>query len=77
MDVREAVEFFLLRALVNGTVIGDFFLTGRASECRLREGRAAAGAVDRELSTQMEANGVASILFVFSQAGRLAQLLRL
>jgi hypothetical protein len=87
MDVREAIAFFLLHALINGTVVGDFFLTDQ-SLCRTatvcEKSARILKVVDAELSRQMEMNGVETILFafawitvLFSQTYRLPQLLRL
>jgi hypothetical protein len=87
LDVREAITYFLLHALVNGTVVGDFFLADQASRGTAAVCEKSAQllkVVDRELARQMERNGVDPILFAFSwvtvlfaQTYRLPQLLRL
>jgi hypothetical protein len=86
-DASEAIAFFLLPALVNGTIVGDFFLSADVSFTLphlLDISESVLKKFDKELAVTMESNGVAFVLFafswitvLFSQTYKLAQILRL
>jgi hypothetical protein len=69
LDVCEAIAFFLFHSLINGTVIGDFFLS-ETTESPLTEVADDAFAMlkgcDQLLHRHMEASDISPLLFAFS-----------
>jgi hypothetical protein len=87
LDASEAIAFFLLHALVNGTIVGDFFMAADESATiplLCERSSVILKKFDVELSDSMESNGIVPILFafswitvLFSQMYKLTQVLRL
>jgi hypothetical protein len=86
-DESEAIAFFLLHGLVNGTAVGEFFMNENGGSGVKRVCERSSEVLkkfDRDLGDQMEKNGIEMILVafswitvLFSQMYRLPELLRL
>jgi hypothetical protein len=86
-DASEAIAFFLLHSLVNGTIVGDFFMETDESFTLphlLDKAAEILKKCDPELGATMESNGIPLILFgfswitvLFAQVYRPAQIVRL
>jgi hypothetical protein len=68
LDHCEAIAYFLLHALINGTIVGDFFLNDQNNSVLstiCHRATKALARCDHKLARAMEANGIDTQLFAY------------